>query len=120
MKPPKKQIKTQADQTALAEGCYWDDTEYKRFKAFTESFCVQSQGRWAGQRDTGERGSLMFTHSPRFYFSFQSESDSNQAKGTIDKFVGPIDHAPTNTRLLVVRKNDTQLENNDGLVLVTL
>lgn len=25
------------------------------------------------KRDTGERGSLMFTHSPRFYFSFQPE-----------------------------------------------
>ena len=24
-------------------------------------------------RGTGERGSLMFTHSPRFYFSFQPE-----------------------------------------------
>lgn len=25
------------------------------------------------KRDTGERGSLLFTHSPRFYFSFQPE-----------------------------------------------
>ena len=25
------------------------------------------------KRDTGERGSLMFTHSPRFYFSFKPE-----------------------------------------------
>lgn len=25
------------------------------------------------KRETGERGSLMFTHSPRFYFNFQPE-----------------------------------------------
>lgn len=37
----------------------------------------------------------------------------------VDKFGGPFFHAPTNTRLLVVANNNAQLENNDGMVLVT-
>ncbi len=70
------------------------------------------------KRDTGERGSLMFTHSLAST-SASNLSDSHQTKGAIDKFDRPFFHAPTNTRLSVVVNNNTQPENSNDMVLVT-
>ncbi|GAA4444244.1 hypothetical protein [Novipirellula rosea] len=51
-------------------GKVWTTSEMQEeFEAlgFMAPFIIVSK------RDTGERGSLMFTHSPRFYFSFKPE-----------------------------------------------
>lgn len=46
---PKNQIKYQTDETAINQGCYWDDTEFKKYKEFAKQFCLQSEGEWIGK-----------------------------------------------------------------------
>ena len=47
---PDSDIKTKADEKAVAEGCYLDEEAAGRVKTFFGKFLRHSKGRWAGKR----------------------------------------------------------------------
>lgn len=71
----RKQLELNSDEATKAEleqkhGRVWTTDEMRdEFEplGFMSPFIV------VRKKDTGERGSLMFTHSPRFYFAWQPE-----------------------------------------------
>lgn len=46
---PQRYIQTPSDKAAVEVGCYYDDAEPKRVKAFIETFCRQSKHPFHGQ-----------------------------------------------------------------------
>ena len=50
-KPKRDQapLNTVADAAAVAEGCYWDDADYRHFETWCETYAIQSQGEWANK-----------------------------------------------------------------------
>ncbi len=46
---PAKWIRSEVDRVAIAEGCWFDDDSGAMACDFIETFCCQSQGRWAGK-----------------------------------------------------------------------